>query len=448
MAPVHKSSIVLGLGILIGLLISSLAAPGNARANGAFPDSLQVLLPADQPHRIILATNFGLIISDDDGATWEWTCEPRGNDNTILYQQAARPSTRLFAVLVNHGLNYSDDDACTWTPSGGALSTAVAHDAFADPTNQARIFAIAAVPGDGFVPSSVYRSDDGGLTFGNALDTAPAGGDLLGVESAVSDPASVYLAIYGTQGATAGQLEPLLGRSTDGGAHWTTRSLAASLGPAAFRIIAVDPTNPQRLFLRVTEAFDEKIAVSSNGGATFAEPITVDEQFTAFARLASGTILLAGSNDSKPVAWRSTDNGATFQTWPSPPHLRALAERDGKLYAAADNFLDQFALGVSTDQGANFQRLLTFDQVKRVKPCVREFCYDLCSNLADLTLWPQQVCGQAPDAGARTDAGTGKLVSKGCSCDAGGQATGRGTGALLVFGAALVAVRRRRPTGW
>ena len=80
----------------VAALVIALAATVSkqASADGAFPDSMQIFVPADAPHRIILATNFGLITSDDDGATWEWSCEPRNDDNTILYQKAASPSQR------------------------------------------------------------------------------------------------------------------------------------------------------------------------------------------------------------------------------------------------------------------------------------------------------------------------------------------------------------------
>lgn len=410
------------------VLLALIGLQGRATADGAFPDSLQILLPASHPQRIVLATNFGLIISEDDGATWEWACEPRIDDNTILYQQAAAPSDRMFAVLINQGLVYSDDAACTWTRSGGTLASASARDAFADPSNPARIFAVGAEPADGFVPSSVFRSDDAGLTFGPALDTAPLGGDILGVESAASDPATVYLAMYGTMGSVPGLLEPLLGRSSDGGAHWTTSSLATALGANAFRIIAVDPTNPQRLFLRVTEAFGEKVAVSSDGGQNLTEPAAVNEQFTSFVRLPSGTLLLGGSDSGKGVTFRSTDGGASFQPFPSsssssavaPPHLRALAVRNGKLYGAADNFIDHFALGVSSDEGATFRPLLTFDQVKRVKPCVQQVCRKVCDDLAGLTLWPAQVCGDATSL-PEPPAAKGK---SGCGCNTARQSFG------------------------
>ena len=435
--------------IFVVVLLALIGIQGRAAADGAFPDSLQILLPASHPQRIVLATNFGLIISEDDGATWEWACEPRSDDNTILYQQAAAPSDRMFAVLINHGLVYSDDAACTWTRSGGTLAAASARDAFADPSNPARIFAVGAEPADGFVPSSVFRSDDAGLTFGAALDTAPLGGDMLGVESAASDPATVYLAIYGTMGSVPGLLEPLLGRSSDGGAHWTRSSLATALGANAFRIIAVDPTNPQRLFLRVTESYGEKVAVSNDGGQNLTEPAAVNEQFTSFVRLPNGTLLLGGSDSGKGVIFRSTDGGASFQALPSspaPPHLRALAERNGKLYAAADNFIDHFALGVSSDQGATFQPLLTFDQVKRIKPCVQQVCRDVCDNLAGLTLWPAQVCGGSASLPEPPPA-QGK---SGCGCDTARQASAPETfapAALLQLAvlAALLGLRPRRP---
>src|SRR6266851_5651042 len=58
--------------IRLGLL---LAGPLPARADGAFPDEMSIHFPASAPHRILL-TNFGLAVSEDDGATWRYSCEP------------------------------------------------------------------------------------------------------------------------------------------------------------------------------------------------------------------------------------------------------------------------------------------------------------------------------------------------------------------------------------
>ncbi len=435
--------------MLAASLLASLLLCRQASADGAFPDSMQIFAPSDHPHRIILATTFGLIISEDDGSTWEWACEPINNDKTILYQKAAAPSERLFAVQIIHGLLFSDDLACSWTPSGGALSTAIARDAFADPTSPSRVYAIAAEPADAPIPSSAFRSDDSGLTFGPALFTGPSNGDLLGVENATSDPATVYLAMYGSAGSPA-VLDPMLARSSNSGASWTSIDLAPTFGGSAVRIIAVDPTDPRRLYLRVTEKLDEKLGVSTDGGLTFNAPITVSDQLTSFVRLANGTILVGGLDHSQAVAYRSTDGAKTFVPLVKPPHLNAMAERDGKLYVGAENFIDQFAVGVSTDEGATFQPLLTYDQVKRVKPCVQQLCRDVCDNLAaglGLGLWPQAVCGDEVDAGS--DGGPTTASKSGCGCRVAGGDSGEGTGpaapggSLALMAAGLVVSRRR-----
>jgi len=52
--------------------------PGAAHGNGAFPDSEGILLPADRPDQLLLATNFGLFTSDDAGKTWAWSCRMSG----------------------------------------------------------------------------------------------------------------------------------------------------------------------------------------------------------------------------------------------------------------------------------------------------------------------------------------------------------------------------------
>src|SRR5437870_2579580 len=57
--PVH-------LALVVCLLALVAAAP--AAANGAFPDEFSVFFPVGAPHRILLAANFGMIVSEDDGA--------------------------------------------------------------------------------------------------------------------------------------------------------------------------------------------------------------------------------------------------------------------------------------------------------------------------------------------------------------------------------------------
>ena len=247
------------------------SAPRLARADGAFPESYQLVLPADRPDQIVLATNFGLFISDDAGATWTWTCEQKATTNSTLYGVSAPPLDRFFSLSSLVGLAFSDDVSCSWTSSGGSLDTAIATDYFADPTNAMRVYAVrGARPRIRRPPARSSRPDDGGATFGSPIYTAPANGALQSVEIAQSDSKTIYVSMYTTPGT-----HPSLVRSLDGGSTWTAIDLEASLGANDFFIIAVDPLDAQTLQLRVQEPAGDSVAISHDGGMTFTKVLSI-----------------------------------------------------------------------------------------------------------------------------------------------------------------------------
>ncbi len=224
---------------MLGVAALGAAVPAAVHANGAFPDSQSILTPADRPGQIIMATNFGVILSPDAGATWLWSCETEGNAYGTLYQLAPLPRDRLFTVA-NLTLAYSDDGTCSWQTARGVLAELPVTDAYVDPSDANHVLAIGA-PGSLY---SLYESTDGGATFGPPLYTAPADAAIQGVEIAQSDPLTIYMSM------TSPTAAPLLARSTDGGAHFTVSDLSADLGPGWLRIIAVDPEDPARVLLR------------------------------------------------------------------------------------------------------------------------------------------------------------------------------------------------------
>ena len=116
---------------------------GPARGNGALPASFGILLPADRPEQIVLATNFGMIFSEDGGTTWLWTCEQAQTALGYLYGIGPSPRNRFYGLSPEQGLAFSDDNSCTWRRSGGALSTLVASDFFVDRGNPDRVVAVA-----------------------------------------------------------------------------------------------------------------------------------------------------------------------------------------------------------------------------------------------------------------------------------------------------------------
>jgi hypothetical protein len=407
-----RTKIGVGAAFALLALLAVFSPARPARADGGLPQSYGILLAADRPAEVALATNFGLLISEDAGQSWLWTCEQGATAMGYQYGLGPAPADRLYALSPTEGLSLSDDGSCSWQRAGGALDAAVASDYFVDRNDAHRVLAVAAGRGTdgGVLPQSVYLSSDGGTTFGTtALYTAPAMTNVVGIEIARSDPSVVYIAMYAYSNALG--FHPTLLRSGDGGASWTPRDVEAGVGAHEFRILAVDPDDPDLLYLRVISAGQEILAVTRDAGATFSTPLQVPNgTLSAFARLASGTVLVAaltslpGGGGTAGSAYRSTDAGATFQPWVlcPQPHLLGLAERDRVLYLAGRESSDGWALATSTDDGATITPLSTYEEVRGVKVCQpAPDCQLACAMAGAQGIWTNDVCtGALLDGGA------------------------------------------------
>jgi MYXO-CTERM domain-containing protein len=106
----------------------------------------------------------------------------------------------------------------------------------------------------------------------------------------------------------------------------------------------------------------------------------------------------------------------------NPPAIRALAQRAGKVYAAADNFGDGYALGTSTDEGTTWQAFMTYADVKAINPCLKSACQTSCESQVSVSLWSEDVCS----ADAPGSTGTGGAAGSGGGGHAGGGAGGAG----------------------
>jgi hypothetical protein len=436
-----------------------LAHPSPARANGAFPDSQAVITPAASPNTILLATNFGVILSLDGGGTWTWTCEQPLNSYAMFYQMG--PAGRLYAIS-SAGLIFSDDNSCTWTAASGGLGTSTVYDAFVDPTNASRVLAVVALPSDGGAIHAVVESSDGGASFTQLRYTAASGDTISGVENARAAPGTIYLSFV-----TAAMV-PSLARSSDGGVTWHVSDLSAGLptGANAIRIIAVDPQDPNKVFLRVGTQDSEALAIASatDTGATATVPLPFPGGvIKAFARTSDGTIVIGGVVGVDNVAYRSTDGGASFQPLPTPPSLRGLSARGNTVYVVADNYNDGYAIGTSVDYGMTWQPLMQYEQIEAIQTCVKAQCQTDCTMRANAGQWADQVCSATapspsvepePDAAAvdaRTDAGAPPAgSSSGCHCGAGTAPRAAWfpvSGIALVLLLSLLTRRRRRAGG-
>ena len=398
--------------LAVAFSLSALLPAGAARANGAFPDSQSIMTPDSRPHSIRLATNFGIISTDDDGQNWVWSCEQPESNNGSLYQMGPAPKSRLY-VISSEGLAFSDNDSCGWSIAKGSAVGTTVSDAFPDPTNQNRVLAVAALVVDGGAAGATYEileSSDAGSTFGPIRYTATAGDNITGVEIARAAPQTIYVAM--TSGPT---LLPKLARSINGGTSWQVTDLSAMLPTKTtlIRLIAVDPTNADRVYLRTHSPAGDAFAVAVAGanGFTVTTPLTFPGGIlSAYARLASGTIVLAAVVGVDQIAYKSTDSGASFQQLPATPSVRAMSSRGNTLYVVADDVADGYAIGTSTDEGQTWQPLMRYDQLEAIQACVKTICQPDCMSRAAAGQWDDQFCAAtapAIDAGTPVeDAGT------------------------------------------
>jgi hypothetical protein len=138
--------------------------------------------------------------------------------------------------------------------------------------------------------------------------------------------------------------------------------------------------------------------------------------------LPSGTLVVGGrvvvNGTMTGAAFRSRDGGKTFEPWPAAPRVRALAQRDGMLYIAADNTRDGFALAVSPDEGTTITPLMRYADVSAIKACVAQTCGQNCRYEAGLGVWASSTCGASGNSGAGGSGG-GIDQPQGCACSIG-----------------------------
>jgi MYXO-CTERM domain-containing protein len=474
-------SIRTGARLLVSLLLASagwLWPAASARANGAFPDSLNILTPTSLPEDIFLATNFGLVTSIDGGQTWTYACEqPTTNNFATLYQIGPPPTNRIFATSPN-GFIYTDDQSCSWSIGGGAIHGVTVSDLFPDPTDANRVLAVVAISADGgAITYQILQSSDGGATFAvTPLYTAASGDVISGVEISRSSPTTIYLTL--TSGTTHA---PKIAQSINNGGSWQLHDLTSHLPPGTdfIRLIEVDPTNPQKVFLRIRSPGDggtmEGVAVTTDGGSTASTPLSFPGGIlSAYTRMASGTIVLGGVVGTTNVAYTSADDGATFQPVnTAQPGFRALSSRGSTLFVVADNAADGYAIGTSTDIGQTWTPLMAYEDIQAITTCLKTTCQPDCLMRAGAGQWSSDMCAAnatplpvdggadagpivgGHDAGAAghggggtTDGGTttGGKSSSGCHCATApsGSPNWRTLAGLGLALALIVARRRRR----
>src|SRR5690348_11251758 len=276
---------------LRGLVLLSLllASSSPAQADGAFPDEFSLHFPPGAPDRILVGAKLGWLVWEDEGLGWRYACEPwivAGSNaalanNSVSFYQVTIDGAYL-ATSVN--LTRSSDVACTWPISGGAVSGQRVADIFPDPNDASFVLAIVVLLNPTNIASYLLASHDGGKTFDpEHLYETP---DLLtGVEIARSKPGVVYATTLSLSGGADHLLV-----SPDRGATWTATVLP--LAPATEpRILAVDPEDEKKVYLRVVDAVSDSMLMTDDSGQSFRTILPpIGTQLSAFLRAGDGTL--------------------------------------------------------------------------------------------------------------------------------------------------------------
>lgn len=336
--------------VLLGLLLT---APGVARGNGRYP-AAQALVAAPDGQTLVLRATFGLLVSRDAGASWSWLCEEAVGFAGVWDPPVAPAQGPAWFVGLPDGLARSAD-LCQWSREPAAESLAVADLAW---TPEGAL--VVGVAGNAAAPNPVLSSARGAAA--SAVGTIDASILPATVEVAPSLPTRLYVSGLAD---TGGARSPVLLRSDDGGQHFAPAGAALSAYADAW-VAAVDPSNPDGLWLRCGVGAGTALLRSADGGRTAREVARTSAPMLGFALDSTGQRVWYGS--AEEGLFSSADGGRTFANV-APTHLTCLRYAAGALYVCADWLREPFALARWRDGAAGLEPVLAFDQVQGPLSC-------------------------------------------------------------------------------
>ncbi|HEV7557267.1 MAG TPA: hypothetical protein VGO00_17490, partial [Kofleriaceae bacterium] len=140
-----------------GIALCLLVAGGVAHANGRAPTTNGMYFKPGDAHSLYVRSTFGLLISHDDGCTFDWVCEDNiGYSGNFDPDYAITSDGTIFATTP-HGLRASHDGGCSFatvTPDESVDSL--------DLSSTGAVWIGTATAG---VSNDIYQSIDGGATF-------------------------------------------------------------------------------------------------------------------------------------------------------------------------------------------------------------------------------------------------------------------------------------------
>jgi len=360
-----KLSIAVSVALLLGL-----AAP-RAQANGRFPQSTAVKFHPGQTDTIIVPVTFGLLVSTDGGAHFDWICEQAvGYVGTYdpVYAVAADG-----AVLATNfeGVRIARNGFCSW-------------DAVPDLANQwvsdikvdsdGKVWASTFTLSSGY-ENNIFVSTDNGATF-SPSNLARNDVAFRSVLVAPSDPTRLYTVGQQVIPATADAGFPTVVtvgfRSENGGQSWTPLNMDSIIVGNTPQVVmeAVAPDDPDVLYARSEKSnvpSGDILYRSIDKGQSWTEVLRTSDIIRAMLVQAGGKVIVGTLNDGVRI---SEDGGDTWMMPTEQPPMNCLGVRsDGLLFACGLNWAPSyFALATSTD-GQTWTPMMRFCDIRGPLSC-------------------------------------------------------------------------------
>jgi hypothetical protein len=439
-------------------LLLSLSLSGSAGANGRMAAGHQLVVSPTDPALLVMETTFGLLVSHDTGRTFGWVCESAvGYGDGGAQDPSIGVTPKFILAGMRQGLSLSSDQGCSWrlAASDPVIDLVVRRDDPHTALALATQYNGVGDAGENLFTTTVLVTHDDGASWnrqGALIDPAV---EVETIDVAPSDPNRIYIGGARRRATADGGVErvAVVLASTDGGAAYAQSPIALAspyeTNQGAAFVSAVDPKNPDRLYVRIGDISVDRLLVSDDGAATFRTAYQGTGNLLGFALSSDGAkVFVGGSVDGVAFASATpTDSGVALQfVQQSKVRISCLSWIGGALYACmgepAHPFVPQ--LGVSTDDGVTFAPMFPFACTAGALRCPGDTLGSQCSaGLPQLRASIGSCDGgvTVSDAGvsppdAASDAGNVASPSepaRSCHCGAAGATRSGGLWAVVLF---------------
>jgi hypothetical protein len=359
--------------VLAGLL--GLGLVTTAHANGRDPFTSTINFQRGNDQHIVAGMTFGVLVSKDGGATWQWMCERAVGYGGMYDPDYVYSSSGAVFATTFDGLKVMRD-GCSFvaTPPGMTFISKV------EGGPDGAIYYAAADQAD----AKIYKSTDDGATFPTSASPGQPGDWWSSLAVAPSNGNRVYLTGYRLQGTNPKVF--LLYTSNDGGANFAPMTMNLEGGGtmltspnSTIEVVGISPTADQTVYVKVTfenGASGDSIYKSTNAGQTWTKLLSKSSNFgLSFLARKDGTCL-AGTRELG--AWISTDCDTSWTPLPNAPHIGCLAQDStGVVWACTQNYdqpmfnlpSDGYGIMKTSDPTGTWTGVLKFQDIQAPVSC-------------------------------------------------------------------------------